>query len=151
MPNNHLWINIADFILEFILSSWISLLVLLCVWGFSKWLHSEFYNRSKKYTKDQPKEHYWLNLQCKRWERHVHQVIIAIYLTVAFKILAKIYIGMTKEILSAGSQTASPSPFPEIPMLPIIELSLFIIVLTIKIRGLLDAKGVHHDLKIADL
>lgn len=152
MPINEMWYSVWEFTINFLSATWISLLILVLVWCLGKWLHNQFDSRTQKYTKDNPNEHYWLNLQCIRWERQLNQIINAIYLTVGLKVVANIYISMSKELFAnTEGAVAAEGLGANFQGLPLIELSVFVIILTFKIRGLLDAKGVYKDLVKASL
>lgn len=136
-------------LINYISGRWyaIGIFSLLFLWAW--YLYKEFRWRATQYCGNTPKEIMLLNLQCRRWERYVYQVMVGIGLSVGIAFIMYLIVEMNKDILLVLNQ--NNTAIHKGINVAYAEAMFFVFLFSIKFRALWDAKGVHNDLVESDL
>jgi hypothetical protein len=136
-------------ILDYVGGRWYAMIVFVLLFIWARKLYKEFHWRTLKYSHNTPNEVMLLNLQCRRWEMCVHQVLIGIGISVAIAFIMYLFVEMGKDIISVA-QIEGENTIPKLNI-AYLETLVFVFIFSIKFRALWDAKGVHNDLKESNL
>ena len=136
-------------IINYASGRWYAMCIFALLFLWAWYLYKEFHWRATKYSNKAPKEALLLNLQCRRWERYVHQVMVGIGLSVGIAFIMYLVVEMGKDIALLAE--ANGTEVAKGLNVAYIEALIFVFLFSIKSRALWDAKGVHSDLKESNL
>jgi len=97
-PHNESLEQVFWGILNYASGRWYAMCIFALLFLWAWYLYKEFHWRATKYNENTPKECMLLNLQCRRWERCVHQVIVGIRLSVGLAFIMYLVVAMGKDI-----------------------------------------------------
>jgi hypothetical protein len=145
-PDDHIFKDLINFLWMFIGTHISALIIVGILIGYSIYLHKKFSDQTHKYDLATPPESYFLNLQCKRWERHAYQVCLVLSLSIIMAFIIFLFFQMT---ISASKETSAVARAGNISTGLIVPLRiiLYIGLISFKTRALLDIHSVLKDLE----
>nr|VFK19979.1 MAG: hypothetical protein BECKLPF1236B_GA0070989_11936 [Candidatus Kentron sp. LPFa] len=149
LPENEILGKVLLALTGYISDRYYTIIIFVLIFLWARHLYNEFHQRSMQYNEKSPKYAFFLNLQCRRWERYVHQVMVEVKISVVVAFIMYLFIEMWKDIESTSGSNNMISP--QEMNIAYAETLIFVLLFSMMIRTLWDARGVYSDFRKCEL